>query len=36
MPEFHCTKCRGTFWWMDDSKPLCNNCMQKNKEKELL
>jgi hypothetical protein len=26
MPNLTCNKCRGIFFWMDDTRELCNNC----------
>jgi hypothetical protein len=29
MPDVRCRKCKGCFWWYDDSRDLCNKCMNK-------
>lgn len=29
MPEYRCVKCKGFFWWYDDSRDYCINCTKR-------
>lgn len=29
MPDVRCSCCHKQFWWVDDSREYCNNCLNK-------
>lgn len=31
MPDIYCDSCHKKFWWIDDSRHYCRNCIEKFK-----